>query len=117
MTVGFYFLNGFFKWAAGKAGWESLKNIPGLPISADVSISGVSAQGVGGDVNINSIPESKDQLVTDLKASQIEAQDSQRRVRELEAAYEKLRQKNETQENKKKQASEYGKQGGRGNQK
>jgi hypothetical protein len=84
----------FFEWACLKKGWEALKTIPDLPaINAKVDVTGVAATGEVGNA--------------------YEASDKDARIKDLEAQVKQLEEWKQKREARKKQASEYGKQGGR----
>jgi hypothetical protein len=84
----------FFEWACLKKGWEALKTIPDLPaINAKVDVTGVAATGEVGNA--------------------YEASDKDARIKDLEAKVKQLEEWKQKREARKKQASEYGKQGGR----
>ena len=82
-----------FKWAVTTKDWGPLQSAVGnlgIPQSVVIrSVSGVSAQGGVGDVNITSIAADRGQLEADARQSQINEQTALRRIRELEAALAK----------------------------
>lgn len=111
----------FFKWAVTSKHWGSLSNIPGLPLSTTVNISGISGEFSLGNVNITTIP-------TNIEGLKKLLEDCQIRVQELERKVKKLRKKNDDlrayKENIRKdklirseKARAAGEKGGRGNEK
>jgi hypothetical protein len=102
----------FFAWALKSKGWNSLVKINGLPISAVVNLSGVSAHGVLGDAYVITDPEA------DSTQIQIENQDLQKKLtlKEAELIQTKLELEVMNTKNRlhREKMSRAGKKGGRG---
>jgi hypothetical protein len=102
----------FFAWAIKSKGWDSLVKINGLPLSAEVKVSGVEAIGVIGDAYVITNPES------DSTQIQIENQDLQKKLIRKEAELAQTKLELEVMNTKdrlhREKMSRAGKKGGRG---
>ena len=104
-----------FGWAVEEKGLEGLREIPGIPISASVAVSGVVLEGrVGKDVSGVPSPLEANELVPMYNEAVHKLEAAQREISKLTAA---SFAKEEKERALSLGRSESGKQGGRGNEK